>query len=370
MSHVTHSSPFIIVHDWTITPDFIVVPINPAQIRVGANIFLRARPCPSCKLVRARHGRGQRLPILIPRGGGEPIELRADSFFNIFHLGPVHAGYAEGELIVHACITDRYSFGREMGFDARAQEFDPIGWSAKGGANPPPRLERFVLHVPSQQVVSCQTMPLAISAGGEAVPVDMPTFHPLRDGERARYCYFAGAPRPEGWFPFCTVVKADLETGAALQWDPGEGCVVSEPMLLPRDDGGMVWRGEAAEDEGWLVSLVHDARAGRSSLAVFDAAAFDEGPIAQLDLGALCAWGVHGHFGGRQPRRARDGWLFRRGSCRSARRNPRRGDAAARARRWFSSASNGTKYMIPPFKTKRKKRAVTALQSATRSIAA
>ena len=48
---------------------------------------------------------------------------------------------------------------------------------------------------------------------------------------------------------------------------------------------------------------------------------------------------------------------------------PAEAPSASRALLWFSSSSNGTKYMIPPFKTKRRKRAVTALQSATRSIA-
>ena len=86
------------------------------------------------------------------------------------------------------------------------------------------------------------------------VPVDMPTFHPLRDGKeaffnflfclpccvpvcfsgkhtplptgllcQARYCYFSGAWRPEGWFPFRSLLKADLGSGTVTNWDAGDG---------------------------------------------------------------------------------------------------------------------------------------------------
>ena len=60
------------------------------------------------------------------------------------------------------------------------------------------------------------------------MPVDMPTFHPLRDGQQARYCYFSGAWRPEGWFPFRSLLKVDLESHVVSNWDAGDG------RLMPR----------------------------------------------------------------------------------------------------------------------------------------
>ena len=40
---------------------------------------------------------------------------------------------------------------------------------------------------------------------------------------QARYCYFSGAWRPEGWFPFRSLLKADLGSGTVTNWDAGDG---------------------------------------------------------------------------------------------------------------------------------------------------
>ena len=102
-----------------------------------------------------------------------------------------------------------------MGFDVTTQDFDPIGWSSSP-SNPPPRLDRFVVDIETRTITSRDRLPLTDPLTGADIPVDMPTFHPLRDGERCRYAYFAGACRPEGWFPFRSIVRADLEEGTAV----------------------------------------------------------------------------------------------------------------------------------------------------------
>eukprot|EP00439_Symbiodinium_sp_Y106_P000067 s3081_g1.t1 len=99
----------------------------------------------------------------------------------------------------------------------------------------------------------------------------MPTFHPLRDGREARYCYCSGASRPEGWFPFRSLLKVDLSSGEVENWDAGDGCIVSEPTFLPNSPGGLEWLGEEKEDDGWLVSIVHDGDAGECRLVLLDA---------------------------------------------------------------------------------------------------
>lgn len=246
--------------------------------------------------------------LLIPRPGASgasgalrPMLCEAGEYCNIFHFGPTYEREAAGggrELVATAMATHTYAFGAEMGFDAARDGFDPIGWSA-GAANPPPRLERFVVDL-ATGALSRERLPALVvpPEGGPPVdvPFDMPTHHPLRDGAEARFCYAAGAARVEGWFPFNSVVKIDLRAspvGAHAWWAP-ERAMVSEPMLLPRGAGGASWQGAAREDDGFVVSLVRDSDgAGRCELFVWDAARFEHGPFAAIDLGELYPWDVH-----------------------------------------------------------------------------
>lgn len=292
VGEVSHQTSFMVVHDWILTENYYVVPKNPARfnppglvaylsgVAQGTEVFRMAEDTPCAFL-------------LIPRAGrrGDIKEIPVDRFFNVFHMGPT---YERGQrMVVHCVAFDRYRFGGEMGFDVVDQDFDPIGWSASD-TNPPPRLHCFEFDLNDGKLLGRRQMPLEDQQrGGMDVPVDMPTFHPLRDGKEARYCYFSGAWRPEGWFPFRSLLKADLGSGTVTNWDAGDGCIVSEPLFLPNGLGGTKWLGEEHEDDGWLVSVVHDGDSKRCRLVLLDAQKLEEGPVAVLDAGPLSPWGVH-----------------------------------------------------------------------------
>lgn len=294
VGEATYTTTFMVTHDWMLTENYYVVPKNPARfnppglatfllgISQGTEVFRMAEDMPASFL-------------LVPRAGreGNVREIPVDRFFNIFHMGPTYECPETKQLISHSVAFDRYLFGGEMGFNVEAQDFDPIGWSA-GETNPPPRMHRFVLDLEEEKLAERKRVPLIDRQRGDVdVPVDMPTFHPLRDGREARYCYCSGASRPEGWFPFRSLLKVDLGSGEVENWDAGDGCIVSEPTFLPNSPGGVNWLGEEKEDDGWLVSIVHDGDASECRLVLLDARRVDEGPVAQLRVGDLSPWGVH-----------------------------------------------------------------------------
>lgn len=292
----SHNTSFMVMHDWMVTDSYYVVPKNPARLEPtglakflaglaqGTSVFTMAEDqCSSFLLIPRAH----------TAGDVGVKEVAADRFFNVFHLGPTYELQDENQLVIHGLVFDSYAFGGEMGFDIDRQDFDPIGWSARP-SNPPPRLHRFVIDVTQGTMLTREQLPLKdCQAGGIDVPVDMPTFHPLRDGLPARFCYFSGAARPEGWFPFRSIVKADLRNGSAENWDAGDESIVSEPLLVPRGRGAVDWLGEESEDDGWVFSVVHNAREGRCELVVFDARSLGEGPKVAIDMGELSPWGVH-----------------------------------------------------------------------------
>jgi all-trans-8'-apo-beta-carotenal 15,15'-oxygenase len=54
--------------------------------------------------------------------------------------------------------------------------------------------------------------------------------------------------------------------------------------------------GAAAEDAGWLLTLVYDAAAHESHVAVMDAERVSDGPVARAYFGHAVPFTFHGFF--------------------------------------------------------------------------
>ena len=67
------------------------------------------------------------------------------------------------------------------------------------------------------------------------------------------------------------LVKYDLARDESVHFDPGEGRSPGEPVFVRAADGN-------AEDEGWVLSVVHDAARGASDLVILDATSFSRSP--------------------------------------------------------------------------------------------
>jgi carotenoid cleavage dioxygenase-like enzyme len=280
---------FMVFHDWALTPDYFIVPKNPARVRwadmtkfmagikLGVDVFEMDETAVGELILIPRHNDAAEEQVV--------MEVKADSFFNIFHFGPCYQDHDKKEMVVFANVFDRFNFGGEMGM----REFDPIKWSSSDLA-PPPRLDKFVIDMKSGTMTHRERLCVLDETSGIDIPVDMPTFNNKgTDGEKRRYSYFAGASRPEGWFPFRSIVKVDLDEKRAWNWDAGDDCVVSEAMFVPRP-------ASTAEDDGFVVSIVHNAATRTCELVVWDSKTFARGPIGTINLGKLMPWCVHGSW--------------------------------------------------------------------------
>ena len=125
-----------------------------------------------------------------------------------------------------------------------------------------------------------------VSRGEEA---EFARVAPAAVGRRHRYVYTLGAPAdPYDWH-FRTVVKRDLESGAAESFDYEPGKIPEEHIFVPKPGG-------RREDDGWLIGTVLDWRNGVTGLSVFDARAVPAGPVAQAWLPYPLPLGFHGAF--------------------------------------------------------------------------
>ncbi|MFM7735755.1 MAG: carotenoid oxygenase family protein [Alphaproteobacteria bacterium] len=102
---------------------------------------------------------------------------------------------------------------------------------------------------------------------------------------RYGYCASPRAEAEAGW----PTLKHDLVGGTRQAFDHGPGRAAGEPVFLPREGG-------RAEDEGWIMTFVHDLGAGATDLVLLDAADFDRGYVARVRLPERVPFGFHGNW--------------------------------------------------------------------------
>ena len=85
------------------------------------------------------------------------------------------------------------------------------------------------------------------------------------------------------------LVRHDYATDTTEVFSHGPGRGTMETVFIPREPG-------AAEDDGWLMSVVHDANSNRGELVVLDASAFGSEPVARVLLPTRVPYGFHGNW--------------------------------------------------------------------------
>jgi carotenoid cleavage dioxygenase len=119
--------------------------------------------------------------------------------------------------------------------------------------------------------------------------LEFPRVDERRIGLPSRYTYLIEVLTKEG-----------EPTGAALHRHDGASGVSQASGLRPSEMAGecvMVPAGaDAAEDEGWLLMISYDRDRDGSDLVVLDARAFDQAPVARIQLPRRVPYGFHGSW--------------------------------------------------------------------------
>jgi carotenoid cleavage dioxygenase len=74
-----------------------------------------------------------------------------------------------------------------------------------------------------------------------------------------------------------SILKYDRQTGARTEIELGRGRVCGEPVFAPSEN-------PTNEDDGYLMTYVHDAQSDTSRFVIMDAATMDNTPVASIDL--------------------------------------------------------------------------------------
>ena len=114
---------------------------------------------------------------------------------------------------------------------------------------------------------------------------EFPTLDARLTGRRSRYAYNVHLS-DDPTLRFDGIFKYDLLGGETTRYWFGEDRYGSEAPFCPRENA-------SAEDDGYLVSFVHDRREDRSEVVILDAADIEAGPLARVILPQRVPLGFH-----------------------------------------------------------------------------
>ena len=108
-------------------------------------------------------------------------------------------------------------------------------------------------------------------------------------GGRYRHGYYAASIGAAENLSFNAIARHDFATGQRTEYVLPEGDVAGEPVFVPGS-------ADAAEGDGFLLSLVYRGGENRSDLAFFDADNLEAGPVACAELPHRVPYGFHGNW--------------------------------------------------------------------------
>lgn len=256
----------LFIHDFVITPNWYALISNPLRMKFGA--LARALLGAATMLDAIETDRDAPGAVyLVPRTSDGPLRtvtLPGRAF-------AVHYGNAfehDGALQLDASLFSDFEFGAEFGFQGPTRPLDP----ALPDARAPQRLFRITARDGANTATMTQLAPHG---------VDFPRVHPEHEGVRTPTLFAASRADLAHSDPFDSLLRVDLDDPQRPPqlWTAPENVFVGEPLYAP--------------ESGHVLAMLSDGARHETTLAIFDAAAIDRGPVARVPL-PLLPYGFHG----------------------------------------------------------------------------
>lgn len=240
------------IHDIAFTQKYILVFDLPTVFNIDAAMSGASLPYHWDHNYQARIG-------LLPReGNGEDVKWIDIDPCYIFH--PMNA-YDDGDEVVLDAARHKKMFDRER----------------RGPSEGPPTLDRWRLNTVTG-THTCERI--------DDRPQEFPRINESLIGLRNQYGYCAGIGQN---FAQDTLIKVDLDSRRVEARTDTARYGYGEPVFIPRD-------GAKTEDDGYVMALRLDTQTQTSDLAVFDAQAITEDPIAVVHVPVRIPNGFHGNW--------------------------------------------------------------------------
>ena len=119
------------------------------------------------------------------------------------------------------------------------------------------------------------------------------TINPSFSCRRHRFVYYTIGALDSEPSPPQGIGRYDADTGKSTLWMPEDFQFCGEPMYASRSGADM---SQAAEDDGYILSVLFDGHLEQSELLVFAASQIEQGPITRIPLGFAIPHGLFGVF--------------------------------------------------------------------------
>ena len=242
------------VHDMSLTDRFAIVYDQPVTVSLKLAV-VRLFP------FRWDPDYGNRVGLL-PRDGTPEDIIWIDVPLG-YNYHPMNAfDDSNGNVVIDLCVYERM-------FDQ--DKAGPFGDSLA-------RLERWTLN-PTARTASTQIV--------DERPNEFPRHRDSMSTQPYRFGYTVSPLRDiaDGW----PTIKHNLDTGERWDFDHGQGRAAGEAVFVEKEDA-------TAEDDGWLLTFVHDLNTDSTEFVVMDAADFDRGYVAKVALPQRVPFGFHGNW--------------------------------------------------------------------------
>jgi carotenoid cleavage dioxygenase len=247
------------VHDFLVTQNHVLFPILPLtgslqRVMSGGPAFAW------------EPDKGSHVGVMARNAGVETLRWFTTDALYVFH--PMNAWEAGDKI-----FADVMEYPRA-----------PLFPNADGSrsANAAARLVRWTFDLAGDSD-TIKRQPLDDLAG------EFPRFDERHAGLAYRHGWFAGNTEKPGDVRFDCLAHVDLKTGARALHELGPGDATGEPVFVPRS-------ADAAEGDGWVVTLIYRAAENISEFCVFDAQDIPAGPIGRARLPRRVPFGFHGNW--------------------------------------------------------------------------
>jgi carotenoid cleavage dioxygenase len=247
----------IMMHDFAITPSYTLFMDLPMVFTMSEGLRLQFAP-----------ELGARIGILPRHGTGDEIKWFEVPTCWVFHT--LNAYEDGAEVVLRACRFTQYP---DMISFQPGTPTHPTDGKARSMTNAPFLYQwRFNLKTGR-----------ATEGPLDDIPTEFPRINEALTGKRTRFGYCGRS----GGVMFDGLIKYDLDKGTSEHHTHGQGRTGGEGVFVPRPDA-------TGEDDGWLVTYVHNAASGKSELVVIETRDFRAPPVARVLLPVRVPYGFHG----------------------------------------------------------------------------
>jgi carotenoid cleavage dioxygenase len=242
------------VHDFAITENYVLFLDLPVVFDFN---LLGQRPFPAAWQPEY----GARVGVMPRAGGNADVRWFDVELCYVFH--PMNA-YEDGDRIVLDVARHPEMFKTDL----------------SGPNEGPPTLDRWTIDLSAGKVLEERIDDRA---------QEFPRVDDRLTGRQHRYGYTEHFGWGDGGIRYGSLLKHDLRAGTAAEHVFGPGRQAAEGVFVPASP-------TAAEDEGWVLSVVYDGERDGSDLVILDATDFAGAPVATVTLPQRVPFGFHGNW--------------------------------------------------------------------------